>query len=178
MGTKTKNEGGKRISRGIVIFALVVALVIVYFALRKTDEEIIIERIESFEESYNNGDLEGFVENFSAKERRRLQAELSIANTLLGSLLGFQLDLSDLFSLGIGMQDADWLDVEVQEVKIKEDSALVKTNWKYVEETFGGTSLQECEMYFSMSKEDSDWFVKDITEDIPTEWALEEEPQA
>jgi len=89
----------------------------------------------------------------------------------MGGLSGFSINLSDLFSLGIAMQEGDWLKVEIKEIKkTSSTSAIVSTSWSYTQGALGVSNTQTSDMYFSMVKENDDWFVKDMTEHCPAGW--------
>ena len=90
-----------------------------------SDEEKIVARIENFEKSYNDGDLDGFLENLTTKERKQIEAVFNLFGAAFGGLTGFSIDLADLFSLGIAMQEGDWLQVEIVEIEIVSEDDCV-----------------------------------------------------
>lgn len=153
-----------------------VFLAFVFFAFAgcekfRTDEEMIVDRIEKFEKSYNDGDYEGFLGNLATKERKQIEAVFNLFGSVMGGLSGFSIDLSDLFSLGIAMKEGDWLKVEIKEIKTTgSTTAIVSTSWSFTQGTLGTSFTQTSDMYFSMVKEDGDWYVKDMTEHCPDGW--------
>lgn len=142
----------------VLVFLTFVFLAFAGCEKLRTDEEMITDRIENFEKSYNDGDYEGFLGNLATKERKQIEAVFNIFGSVMGGLSGFELNLSDLFSLGIAMQEGDWLKVEIKEIKITgETTALVSTSWSFTQGALGVTNTQTSDMYFSMLKENDDW---------------------
>ncbi len=132
-----------------------------FFDLLKSDEEKIKACIEDFEKCYNDGDLDGVVDCLAKKERKKLQAELNLLSALMGGLTGFELSLSDLFSLGVGMQDSDMIRIDVDEVRFTDTTTATAEGVVYLWE---GTEMEESPTWFYMVKEDNGWFIQDMVD--------------
>ena len=143
-----------------VLFACIIFFSAAFLScsLVKSDEQKITERIERFETCYNNGDLEGVVSCLATKERKNMQATLNVYQTLFGSLVGFELNLSDLFSLGVAIQDAEAMRVEIDEIRLT--STVTATVEGLV--VLRGTETEDSPTWFYMVKEDDEWFIRDI----------------
>lgn len=146
----------------IIISVLFVVCFLFGCEKKKTDEELIRGRIDTFVTVYNDGDFEGVLECFDAKTRNTLQATFNVLGGLVGGLTGFSFDLGDLFTLGIAMMDGEVLAIEVDEISIDSDSAVVSAKMGYAD--IGQESVEV--VYIMLVKEGEDWFIQDIT-DIP-----------
>lgn len=86
-----------------VVLILAVVGVGVYFAAsHKSDEDKIVERLETFETAYASGDLEGCLDCLDAKSRNALKGIGKVSSALgygIGDLFG------GMFSLGVATQD-------------------------------------------------------------------------
>ncbi len=133
----------------------------------KSDEDLIYERIDSFLYDYNSGDMDALMDNFDSKMRNMTKGMLGIGGAIFGEITGFDMDISDMFGLSMGIlgSGGDVLtaqDVEI--IEIEDDSARV-----YLELVFDagidemGAASQP--LIFLMKKEGSDWFISGMLED-------------
>jgi hypothetical protein len=86
---------------------------------------------------------------------------MNITNSLIGKL-GVEIDLSDIFSLTVGVEsEGDLLTVSNMNININSDnSAQVSANLTYESKSkISNSSENVC---FIMKKEKSDWFIQDI----------------
>lgn len=125
----------------------------------RSDEEQIQFRIEKFLRAYNSGDTEGILECMDQKTRNGLQASVNVANALAG-MTGFKLDFSDLFSMGVWqMSEGDILEISDVVIEVTgEDRARVDVTLSYDDRV----SEMEDEAFFTMVKEDGDWFIENL----------------
>lgn len=125
----------------------------------KSDEELIQSRIDQFLYAFNSGDTEGILECMDQKTRNGLQASVNMANALVGKT-GFKLDFSDLFSMGVWqMSEGDVLEISDMIIEITgEDQARVDVTLSYEDKM----SEMEDEAFFTMVKEDGDWFIENL----------------
>lgn len=127
-----------------------------------TDEDRIEQRIETFLTAYNEGDMEVVLQCLDAKTRNAFQAMLNILGGLAGSQLGFDISLSDLFSLGVNTTSGDFMGLNILSMNIVEgQSAVVTTSM-----TLHGSGTQT--IYFEMTYEHGDWFIHDMTDTRPS----------
>ena len=123
----------------------------------KTDEGKIRACIEQFENAYNDGDFEGVLECMEPKIRNTMRALFNTLGGIAGGQLGVDISLSDLFSLGIGMNDGDFISFDIQDVAIGDGKASVTANMSLAPTT------QE-KMYIILVKEDGEWLIENITD--------------
>lgn len=128
-------------------------------AFFKSDEELIESRIDAFLNAYNSGDMEAVMECLDSKTRNTLQAVMNIGDNLIGET-GFNISLSDMFGLGVGMMsDEDILTISDMTINITGDTeATVDVTLGY-KDVF---SENRESAYFTMIKEDNDWFIKNL----------------
>lgn len=122
---------------------------------KKSAEELIKARIEAFVDAYNSGDIEEALESLDAKTRNAAQATLNLLGAAAGKLTGIDIDLSDLFSLGIMTASGDFMIAEIESIRMIDEenaAATVRMNLDGGEET----------VYFTMVSDDDDWFIADI----------------
>ncbi len=132
-------------------------------AKKKTDEELVRERIDTFVTKYNDGDFEGVLECFDAKTRNTLQATFNVMGGLVGGLTGFSFDLGDLFTLGVAMMGGEVLAIEVSEVSIDGANAVATAQMGYAD--IGEESIEN--VYIILVKEEEDWFIQDMQDEPP-----------
>ncbi len=123
-----------------------------------TNQELITEKIETFLTAYNTGDMEGVLQCLDAKTRNALQAMLNIIESIAGSYIGFEINLSDLFSLGVNTTQGDFMGLEITEINIidsKNANVITIMNLTGVE-----TQI----IYFEMVYEKNGWYIHDMTD--------------
>lgn len=123
-----------------------------------TDEELIEERITAFLTAYNNGDLETILECMATKPRNAFQAMINLIGGLAGSLAGSDIDLSDLFSLGVNIAPDDFMKLEIKDITVIDDTnATAKASMNLI-----GTDNYT--VYFDMVYENDGWYINDMTD--------------
>lgn len=126
-----------------------------------TNEELITERIETFLTAYNDGDMEAVLECLDAKTRNAFQAMLNLLGGLAGAAAGFNIDLSDLFSLGISTTQGDFMGLEITDINVIDSSNATATTIMNL--TGAGTQT----IYFEMVYEKGSWYIHDMTDRKP-----------
>lgn len=110
----------------------------------------------NFLAAYNSGDMDKVLECLDSKTRNTYTAAMNITGGLIG-LTGFEVSISDLFGLGVGiMSDGDVLKLEQMDITIQSDTkATVSTTMHYKDYE---TSYSET-VKFTLVKEDGDWYI-------------------
>ncbi len=143
---------------GVLLFAICLCL----FACGKpkSDEEMITERIDSFVNAYNTGDLDAVLDCMDAKTRNSFKGQFELAENLGSDLLGYSFDVYSMFGVGIGMtSEDDALEVSNLNIDMKgEEKATVEVDMS-IQGVDGGFSDKG---YFTMLKENDDWYIKDF----------------
>ena len=125
-----------------------------------TNQELIENRITTFVTAYNDGDMDAVLSCLDAKTRNAFQAMLNLLGGLAGSAAGFNIDLSDLFSLGVSTTSGDFMELEITEINvINSSNATVTTTMNL---TGAGTQT----IYFVMVYENDGWYIHDMTDQI------------
>lgn len=127
---------------------------------KPSDKKLVEQRIDEFVTSYNDGDVDEMIESFTAKTRNEFKAALKLFG-VFASVDTYEL-FSSLFTLGVGMSEGDYIEVEIVEIDIEDDEAIVETKL-----AIPGAKQKAETTYFILEKEDDDWFISDITEDKP-----------
>lgn len=123
-----------------------------------TDEELIVRRVETFLEAYNGGDMDTIFECLDTKTGKKFKAMFNIIGGIAGGLLGVDIDLTELFSLGVGVVDGDYMKLEIGEVNITDSSnAVVEAKMDLMHEL-------PMTIYFIMVREKDDWYIHDLTD--------------
>ncbi len=124
-----------------------------------SDEDLIIECIEKFIDAYNDGDMDRVLECLDAKSRNAMKAMLDLMGGIAGSYAGFEIDLKDLFSLGISTVSDDFIEIEIIAIEIHSDDEAVVTTHMNLTDT-----IENEKIFFIMTYEDSNWYISDISE--------------
>lgn len=122
----------------------------------KSDEELIEERMNTFIKAYNAGDIDAVLECVDAKTRNTYKAVMNIGNSLIG-LSGFQVSISDIFSLGVGiMSDGDILRCDNMDISLDSDrTATVRATIHY--QDYEGSYSDT--VNFTLVKENGQWYL-------------------
>lgn len=123
-----------------------------------TNEELIAGRIETFLTAYNTGDMDAVIECFDAKTRNAVQAMLNLFGGIAGGAAGFDIDLSDLFSLGVSTIQGDFMGLEITDINVLDHSNATATTIM----NLMGEETQT--FYFEMVYENDDWYIHDMTD--------------
>ncbi len=127
-----------------------------------TDEELITFRIETFLNAYNAGDMDAVLECLDAKTRNTFAAMMDLLGGLAGSQLGFDIDLRDLFSLGIAMESDDFMKLQIGDIVVTDSKNAVATT------TMDLTGAGVMTIYFYMVYENDGWYIHDMTDTPPS----------
>lgn len=122
----------------------------------KSDETMIEDRMNAFVKAYNAGDMEGILACLDAKTRNTYKAALNVGNTLIG-MTGFSVDISDLFSLGIGLVgEGELLTFDNMTIsKVSDTQAEISVALYYQD----AQSTHSQQFSVAMVKEDGDWYI-------------------
>lgn len=132
-------------------------------ATQPTNEELIAKKINKFLTAYNTGDMDEVLKCLDAKTRNELQAWMNLLGGVAGGLLGFDISLSDLFTLGISMAKEDFMKLEIKNITIIDASNAVVTT---VMDMIGDE--ESTTIYFEMVYEDDGWYIHDMTDVKPS----------
>ena len=147
------------ISLGLAVCLLAMCLcscdVISSFRDTRSDEEKIRDRVSTFATAINTGDTDTAISCLDARSRNMLNAAVNIGGGILGAVIGFELNVQDLFALALGFSGS-LLSVDVQNVEITSDTKAVvyltaAAKVDGVTETWSGA--------LDMIKEGGDWFI-------------------
>jgi len=127
-----------------------------------TNEELIAERIETFLTAYNTGDMEAVLECLDAKTRNAFQAMLNLLGGLAGAAAGFDVDLSDLFSLGVSTTQGDFMELKITDITVIDEATATATTILNLK----GAGTQT--IYFEMVYENNGWYIRDMSDRKPS----------
>ncbi len=127
-----------------------------------TNEQQIKERIEKFSTAYNQGDMDAVLECLDAKSRNAMNAMLNLVGGIAGSLTGVDIDLRDLFSLGIYISSDDFMKLQIGKITVTDSKNAVATT------TMDLTGAGVGTIYFYMVYENGGWYIHDMTDTPPT----------
>lgn len=149
----------RRILAFLVLCALIGISVFLYdkMGIGKSDEELIKERVEKFTDAYNSGNFEEAVESMDAKTRNTAKAVMNIGEGLFGGYTGYNIQGSDLFTLGVAISgDDELLKIQLANLSVEGASAMATGVLSY--------GAVQIEADFSFIKEGRDWYIKNIEE--------------
>lgn len=142
----------------VVTFLLVIAVILAAAQLGgflRSDEKKIEDRMNAFLQAYNSGDLSEALESFDAKTRNTYKSILNVGNTLIG-LTGVEIDITDLFTLGVALNEGQILRFDEMEIAFQSDTkATVSTTMHY--QDMQSTYSQKVK--FTLTKENGDWYI-------------------
>ena len=124
---------------------------------KNTNEELITEKIETFLTAYNTGDMEAVLKCLDSKSRNAFQAMLNLLGGLAGAAAGFNIDLSDLFSLGVNTAQGDFMGLEITDINIIDSANAIATTIM----NLAGARTET--IYFEMVYENDSWYIHDMT---------------
>lgn len=131
----------------------------------KTDEELIEDRIYTFANAYNSGDIDAVADCFDSKTKTTIKSALGIGDSLISGLTGFGISLSDLFGLGMGLTAGDVMTVQqVDSIQINGDSATAVVTLVLSDEWSGSGDVETGQCVFKLKSEGMDWYICDMTD--------------
>ncbi len=146
----------KRIYSLIALVLVLSMLLTGCFGSKKSDEELIESRINTFIKGYNSGNMNSVLKNLDAKTRNELKAAMNITQ----DMFDMKVDISDLFSLGVGLfSDGDTLEIDILSVEKqseKEATAYARISYK---DSFTDESD---DVMFELVKEGKSWYISDL----------------
>ena len=146
-------------ARIVCVFLLMVMLSSLFCScfMKKSDEEMIYDRLEAFLEAYNGGDFDELIECMDRKSRSAFKSVAHLFETDTGYSLG------DIFGVSVyGVSEGNLLDVVVLDLLIDEEKATVRAEMTYSDKLITASD----KVKFMMVKEDDDWFVSDIKDHV------------
>lgn len=146
-----------------ILIAVILPITLFISCGKKSDEELIEARINHFVTAYNTGDMDEVINCMDALSRNTLKGILGLSSSILGGLGGFDLNLSDLFGVSVGLLGGDLMKVEIQEITLTDETHATVTVTMNLD--FGYTEEASGAAYFSMVKEEDDWFIHDFIVD-------------
>ena len=159
-GQRHTNDCSARTVRLLSAFLAVVLLMTLVSCgkIAKSNEELIEERINTFVTAYNSGDMETVLSCFNKKTRNACQAMLNLVEGLVGKGTGLDIDLTDLFALGVSMAPGDFMGLKIDEILVVEDEmrATAVTTMDMVDE--GEQTIR-----FIMVYETDGWYIENMT---------------
>ena len=157
---KTVSSFGK-IAKWLIplISVLVVAGVALFIFLNygnvfKSDEELIRERIQAYEDACNDGDYEAMLDCMDSQTQALMEATMGFMDGLFAEGTGMDFGITDMFGLA-GLM-GDYCHIEIKNIAIDGEYATVTVVMSadlYGQEA----STEEAEL--PMVKEDGDWFI-------------------
>jgi len=120
----------------------------------KSDETLIRDRIQAYEDACNNGDYEAMLECMDSETQALMEGSMSLMDGLFSEGTGLDIGMSDMFGLAGAM--GDFYDIEIVDIEIDGDYATV-TVVMNAEVYDYSTSSEEAEL--PMVKEGSDWYI-------------------
>ncbi len=123
-----------------------------------TNEQIIRNRINEFLTAYNAGDMDAVLDCLDSKSRNAMSAMLDLLGGLAGSQIGFDIDLRDLFSLGIYIESDDFMKLRITDITPVDHTHATAT--ATMDLTGYGTET----IFFHMLYENEDWYISDISD--------------
>lgn len=122
---------------------------------KKSDEELIRDRINTFVEDYNNGDWDGVLDSMTASKRNTLKAMFNVVMRFMPDYLP---SMDELFSLSIAGMSSN-IRAEIQELrKVSDTAAEVDVIFTYSDTRTSKTSP----VRFYLKKEKRNWFIDDL----------------
>ncbi len=138
----------------VVLVLAIVGIGIYFIASHKSDEDKIVERLETFETAYASGDMDGCLDCLDSKSRNALKG-IGKVSSALGYGIG---DLfSGMFSLGVATYD-EQVEFKVKEIKYTDKSHAKVTAevWLSKDKLHNESTSVET---FEMVKEKNDWYL-------------------
>lgn len=163
----------EKIKKILSVF-LAVLLIFSFVACQKkdtrTDEQKIRDRINTFVEEYNSGNVEEMFSCMDKRQRKLFETIYSIVGGLFKLIpyVGNTIDFADIYSLSFTVTDGEILELEIIEIiMVDEENATVVAKMGYNIGYGGFTAVDEtAEVYLPMVKENDDWYIHDLTDDI------------
>jgi len=155
---------GKWIALAAIALVVVVAVVVValnWDNLFKSDETLIRERIQAYEQACESGDYEAMLDCMDAATRSMMESSMGLMDGLLEEGTGLGIGMTDMFGFA-GMM-GDFLTIEIKNIQIDGDHATVTVEMIM---TIFGMRQSSGEAELPMVKEDGDWYIGGVDDMI------------
>ncbi len=127
-----------------------------------TNEQLIENRIKEFLTAYNSGDMDATLDCLDAKSRNAMSAMLNVVGGIAGAVVGVDIDLRDLFSLGIAIESDDFMKLQISSISVTDSKNAIATT------TMDLTGAGVQTIYFYMVYENDGWYISDMTDRSPS----------
>lgn len=157
---KAASSFGKVAKWLIPLLALAAAAAVALFLFTdfgnifKSDEELIRERIQAYEDACNDGDYEAMLECMDAQTQSLMDTTMGLMDGLFSEGTGLGIGMSDMFGLA-GLM-GDYMNVEIINIAIDGDYATVTVE---MSANMYGYEASSGEAELPMVKEDGDWYI-------------------
>ncbi|MBQ3088821.1 MAG: hypothetical protein IJC36_04215 [Clostridia bacterium] len=152
----------------IPLCVVVVVAVIAVFAglgnIFKSDETLIRERIQAYEDACNNGDYEAMLECMDTETQALMEGTMSMMDGLFSEGTGLDIGMSDMFGMAGAM--GDFCNIEIENIEIDGEYATVTVVMSA--DVYGNSASTE-EAELPMVKEGSDWYIGGLENSINNE---------
>lgn len=147
----------------LLISALVIGSVVIVFCFTdlgnifKSDEQLIRERIQAYEDACNNGDYEGMLDCMDGATRSLMESSMGILDGIFSEGTGLDFGMTDLF--GFAGLMGDYCNIQITTITIDGDHATVDI---IMSMDVYGMEQQSTEAQLPMVKENGDWYIGGI----------------
>lgn len=160
VGAAVKKAGGfaKHLKWILPVVAFVVAAVVTFLIfgtnLFKSDETLIRERIQAYEDACNDGDFEAMLDCMDSETKALMEGTMGFMDGLFQEGSGMDFGMSDMFGLAGAM--GDFFTVEITNIEIEGKYATVTV---IMSADMYGYSEETEEADLPMVKEGGDWYI-------------------
>ena len=119
----------------------------------KSDEQLIRERIQAYEDACNDGDYEAMLDCMNSSTRAMTEAATGLMGGILSEGIGFDIDISSM--MGLAGAAGDFFEFEIIDITVNGEEAVVEL--RMTATMYGQEQVEEAEL--PMVKEDGDWYI-------------------
>lgn len=139
----------------VLVVAGVALFIFMYYGnVFKSDEELIRERIQAYEDACNDGDYEAMLDCMDSQTQALMEATMGFMDGLFAEGTGMDFGMTDMFWLA-GLM-GDYCHIEIKNIAINGEYATVTVVMST--DVYGHKSSTE-EAELPMVKEDGDWYI-------------------
>ena len=160
VGAAVKKAGGfaKHLKWILPVVAFVVAAVVSFLIfgtnLFKSDETLIRERIQAYEDACNDGDMDAMLDCMDSETKALMEGTMGFMDGLFQEGSGMDFGMSDMFGFAGAM--GDFFKVEITNIAIEGNYATVSV---IMSADMYGYSEETEETELPMVKEGGDWYI-------------------
>ena len=160
VGAAVKKAGGfaKHLKWILPVVAFVVAAVVSFLIfgtnLFKSDETLIRERIQAYEDACNDGDMDAMLDCMDSETQALMEGTMGFMDGLFQEGSGMDFGMSDMFGFAGAM--GDFFKVEITNIAIEGNYATVSV---IMSADMYGYSEETEETELPMVKEGGDWYI-------------------